>query len=293
MLNRQKALIELLRTARRPVLVTELTKWAFLLRAETASTGGSAFYDFVPYRFGPFSFALYHELRKLEREGWLTVRSSGRRSEVSLCSPAEDCQLKDITVADDISHVIAEFGDLGHGELFDRVYEAHPSYTVNSEVRRLAKRPIAPLAVYTAGYEGRSVDSFLGLLVESGIRHLIDVRRNPIARRYGFHKSTLCRLCNNLDIDYTHLPMLGIASEQRRGLDRSEYKPLFDNYERETLVEEADAVAKAAALVTRKPSVLVCMEACPQECHRSRLATKMAALTGLSVRNLGYEDGSD
>lgn len=38
---------------------TEVTKWAFVLREETPSRGGSAFYQFVPYKFGPYSFCLY------------------------------------------------------------------------------------------------------------------------------------------------------------------------------------------------------------------------------------------
>jgi len=55
MLTRQKTLLSLLDVAVRPVQRMELTKWCFLLRQESTSAGGSAFYDFVPYRFGPFS----------------------------------------------------------------------------------------------------------------------------------------------------------------------------------------------------------------------------------------------
>ena len=66
MLNRQRVVILLLKLADRPVSRTELTKWCFLLRHESETQGGSAFYDFVPYRFGPLSFALYQETEKLE-----------------------------------------------------------------------------------------------------------------------------------------------------------------------------------------------------------------------------------
>jgi hypothetical protein len=70
MLNRQKFLILLLKLADRPVSRTALTKWCFLLRTEGETSGGSAFYDFVPYLYGPFSFALYQEAEKLVAQNY-------------------------------------------------------------------------------------------------------------------------------------------------------------------------------------------------------------------------------
>ena len=58
MLNRQKCVLYLIERARRPVTHLELTAWAFLLAHEMPSGGGSAFYDFLPYQYGPFSFTL-------------------------------------------------------------------------------------------------------------------------------------------------------------------------------------------------------------------------------------------
>src|SRR3989304_3584618 len=71
MLNRQKALLFLLTCAARPVSKMELTKWAFIVREETPSQGGSAFYDFLPYKYGPFSFCLYREMDGLIRDGYV------------------------------------------------------------------------------------------------------------------------------------------------------------------------------------------------------------------------------
>lgn len=70
-LSRQKVLLSLLKLAARPVERLEFMKWAFLLRQELPSEGGSAFYDFVPYHYGPYSFTLNHEAGKLESEGLL------------------------------------------------------------------------------------------------------------------------------------------------------------------------------------------------------------------------------
>ena len=71
MLNRQKALIYMLEQAARPVSRMELTKWCFLLWREMPSKGGDAFYQFVPYLHGPFSFCLYRESENLVQQGLL------------------------------------------------------------------------------------------------------------------------------------------------------------------------------------------------------------------------------
>src|SRR4051812_42835637 len=56
MLNRQKIVLHMLKLTGRPVCRTELTKWCFLLKHEFQSFDCASFYDFVPYRFGPYSF---------------------------------------------------------------------------------------------------------------------------------------------------------------------------------------------------------------------------------------------
>lgn len=286
MLNRQKTLLYLLQAADRPVLKTELTKWSFLLRNESESAGGSAFYDFVPYRFGPFSFCLYQEAGKLENQGLIATVGTGKSQKWQLTDDA-DFKAPDSKTARDAQAIVQKFGKRRLNSLIDYVYDGYPKYTYNSEIKQLAKQPKASPAVYTAGYEGISADAFLDMLVQNGIKRLVDVRNNPIARRYGFHKSTLDRLTGNLGIEYVHFPELGIVSEKRQDLDGPDRrKELFKEYERRTLTKQKDAVAAVGELVVEKPSVLVCMEAEPCCCHRSHLAEKVAALTELPVVHL-------
>lgn len=283
MLNRQKTILEFLTVADRPVLRTELTKWSFLLRHEYASNGGNAFYDFVPYKLGPFSFSLYQEVGKLEDQSY--VVRDGEHSwavdkSVPYKSPGRSVHL-------DITRIVRRFGNWTTDKLLDYVYDAYPSYTVNSKRKKLAKRTVAEPAVFTAGYEGLSVDAFLNVLVENGVRRLIDVRHNPIARRYGFHRSTLQRLTGNLDIDYVHVPELGIQSALRQNLDTMEDRAtLFDQYETTTLASNDESLDRVASLMTEKPSVLVCMEAEAVCCHRSRVAESIAERTSLPIQNL-------
>ncbi len=286
MLNRQKSLLCLLRTAARPVSRFELTKWSFLLRHETASKGGPAFYDFLPYHYGPFSFSLFQELDKLEAMSF--VRFDGNDKDVLDNSATTKAPSPSKSVEQDIRKIVSRFATTRRDRLTDYVYKNYPSYTCNSKLKKLRTRPVTKPAVFTAGYEGRSVDAVLNLLVESGITRLIDVRKNPVARRVGFHRSTLGRLCGYLSIEYVHVPALGISSEKRGDLtDLDDYNKLFEDYEKSTLVEEKQAISNIASLVSERPSVLVCMESDPEFCHRTRLAKVVAKRTGLPIRHLG------
>src|SRR3990172_4517804 len=95
-----------------------------------------------------------------------------------------------------------------------------------------AARPTAGKpGVCTIGYEGRTFEGYLNILIRHGVTLLCDVRRNPLSRKYGFSKSTLARGCAGLGIRYEHLPELGIAAENRRRLTApADYDALFAVY---------------------------------------------------------------
>ncbi|MEM9410249.1 MAG: DUF488 domain-containing protein [Planctomycetota bacterium] len=284
MLNRQKAIIEILSRAQRPVTHLQLTKLCFLLRHQFDSKGGSAFYDFVPYKFGPFSFALFQEVGKLVNQGFIAEPTN---KSWELGDVAADTSKLDKYIKADIGDLIGKYGSFSKNRLIDYVYESHPRFTINSEIKKLQRHPKAKEAVFTAGYEGLSVDAFLDLLSRNGVKRIVDVRKNPIARRYGFHKSTLNRLSRNLGIDYRHVPELGIHSEQRQNLDaQSDRDRLFDRYEATTLAKSESAIDTVAQYCSEMPSVLVCMEREPCTCHRARLAPFVSEKTGLPVEHL-------
>ena len=285
MLNRQKCLLFMIERAGRPVTRLELTKWAFLLAHEMPSGGGTAFYQFLPYQYGPFSFCLYREADALVRDGYLVEKEHFWCLVEDVPRPTAVLSGR---VRDDAAGIVARFADKTPGALTDYVYEGFPWFTANSSIRRLRARPVASAAVHTVGYEGWQVDGFLDMLMHAGIRRLIDVRSNPVARRYGFHKSTLHRLCGKVEIEYLHFPQLGIRSEFRRGLKGpADYEALFARYERETLAREAETVKRTAELMCGKPSALMCVEADPQRCHRSRLAKAVVRVAALPVCHLG------
>ena len=266
----------------------QLTKWAFLLASETSSQGGNACDQFLPYRFGPYSFSLYQEMDSLARDGLVEVDNQAW----ALTSVGHNINLDlSPSVTQDVLSIIKRYGKFGSNKLTESIYNRYPWFTVNSErqEKRAQIRPTAPPAVYTMGYEGLMVDGFLNILMQQGIRRLVDVRHNPISRRYGFHKSTLARLCGHLQLEYIHMPELGIPSENRQELRApDDYQNLFDYYENIVLAYQTNSVNKLVKLLREKPSALVCMEADPMLCHRSHLADRIALLCNLHVLHLGW-----
>jgi uncharacterized protein (DUF488 family) len=259
-----------------------------VLRYTTISCGGSAFYDFLPYKFGPYSFTLYHEVANLCRDGFIAEGSD----ETWETTPVGRAAAHDIApaVREDIYGVLEEYGRLSTRELLESVYERYPWFTILSEVERKRERPVAEPGVYTAGYEGLSIDSFLNRLLESGIQRVIDVRMNPVARRYGFHRKTLAGLCEKLGLEYVHFPELGVRSEERQGLETcADYEALFARYERRIVTRQMEGIRTVASLVSKMASVLVCVEADPSRCHRTHLAIKIGTFTNLPVRDLGMQ----
>lgn len=288
MLHRQRAILALLAESGGRVSRLTLTKWAFLLREEYPACGGSSFYRFLPYHYGPFSFCLYQEVGALEKHGLLCEDNN----DWVLTEPSAGiAETTPVPVRRDIHDLVRDHSRRTSAQLLEYVYKRYPWYTVNSKAtnRRQGNREDAEVAVYTAGYEGLLVDAFLDGLMRSGIRRLIDVRHNPVSRRYGYHKSTLARLCGHLDIDYIHVPELGIHGQNRQNLDAPGARTrLFDRYENTTLRSETEAIRGVASAITEIPSALVCMEACPTDCHRSRLATSVATESGLEIRHLEF-----
>jgi len=288
MLSRQRAILGLLTEAGGTATHLEVTKWAFLLRKETSSQGGSAFFQFLPYKYGPFSFCLYQETSALAREGYIqevndrtwAVSSIGRTAAKEL----DNC------VKNDIRTVLNRFRGKSANELFGYVYDQYKWFTINSVNDARMKRPETALAIYTAGYEGLSVDGFLNGLLKSGMRLLVDVRNNPISRRYGFHKSTLARLCGNVGIKYVHFPELGIQSSLRQDLDSMEdRRRLFDRYQRTTLQNHDESICQIGKMLQEQSGVLVCMEADYTCCHRSRLAEAVTKISSLEIQHLGLD----
>jgi uncharacterized protein (DUF488 family) len=127
--------------------------------------------------------------------------------------------------------------------------------------------------LFTIGYEGLSISSFIDKLLANDICVLIDVRNNPLSRKPGFSKTAFRNHLENAGIIYKHIPELGVPSALRRNLTtKDSYQALFDYYEREILAYNLDYVEKIKAITAQFLRVaLTCFEADYHTCHRHKI----------------------
>jgi len=293
MLIREKTILRLLTQINKPLSKTVFVKLVFLLRQETVLKDMSSFYDFLPYKFGPLSFTLYRELDRLKQYGYVKDQDE----QVALCESNLTQLHKEIDVLPTstiaaVKQITTQYGDRNQNNLISDVYRRYPWFAFKSQLieRNLIESQYlkkAPPAVYTAGYEGKSVDMFLNQILQQGITALIDVRANPISRKYGFAGVRLKQFCEKLDIEYLHLPKLGISSNYRTDLSNyASYQRLLHQYETQMLSQRSNEIAELGRLMCQKPSVLVCVEKDIRCCHRGRLANALASATGMKIIHL-------
>jgi hypothetical protein len=273
---------------------TRMMKLAFLLAKENAGLPPRLTYDFVPYKYGPFSFRLYHDVSDLAGRGLLRITGEQELMvpERSTRPAREEFGRAPRALRDGVYGILNAYGTMPTSEILNDVYRRYPWYATRSVVKadsadRARQSPEAPIAIYTCGYQGNSVDGFFDLLLRTGVRRIIDVRMVAASRKYGFARSSMSRIASNLDVGYVHMPQLGIPSSERKniGLPGARQR-LLDRYERALLPKHQAAVAKVAQQLSDLPSVLVCVEADPEECHRGRLAKVIGRRTGLPIRHL-------
>lgn len=288
--SRQRQLLQLLDALGGTSGMLDFQKLLFMYCQESST--GEAPYDFVPYRFGAFSFTSYADRRKLierglleDEDGW-RITAEGRR----VIGRTTGMQLADFAKRHHGLHGDALVADTyrrfpffaTRSEIAERVLK--DDETALARIKAVRIKAIGP-ALSTIGYEGHTLESYLTLLLKSGVTILCDVRRNPISRKYGFSKNTLARGCEGVGIRYEHLPELGIASEQRQSLDtQADYDALFADYERTWLPKQGAALKKIRSWIDAGERVtLSCYEHQPNQCHRHCVAE---ALEGQASKDL-------
>lgn len=144
-----------------------------------------------------------------------------------------------------------------------------------------------PQVLYTIGYQGVTLRQIIADLLENNVRKLIDVRCNAVSRIHGFSKGELKRACEGADIEYIHVPELGIPSEMRRNTKTNwQHIKLLDTYEKTMLPEKEAILTEIKEIVESEICALLCFEADYRMCHRGRLANKLEEISHLRVSHL-------
>lgn len=284
--QREKIILALLEQLGEAVSSIKLQKLLFLLCDRLDDRP----YDFIPYKYGCYSFQISQDLKHLESSDLIKVFVSGKEKKCCLNIHAVgNIRLVDEYTLSLVKKIVYRYGSIQTSELIKYTYIQYPFFAINSQILQdyfnkneinsiLQKRPHnSERTLFTIGYEGLSLERYILKLILSDIRVLYDVRRNAFSQKFGFSKSLLSKACEGVGVKYIHVPELGILSEKRRNLRTSaDYDTLFEEYENTVLVTECNALNGIyKSLQSEKRVALTCFEHDPHQCHRLRIATKL------------------
>ncbi len=284
MFYRRKVILALLQLFDRQIDKISLQKLLFLFTQRQKKSE----YDFIPYRYGCYSYSANADLTAMVKKGILSETPSHFTSN-------ETTNYFNELKADDkklMLYVKDQYGKMNADALMKHTYLNFP-YTAINSVK--AKEILTPeqfekvnssrqindrVILFTIGYEGISLEEYLNRLLKNDVKVLVDVRNNPLSMKYGFSKSQLHRYCNSLGIEYVHYPEVGIQSEQRQELNtQADYDKLFAVYRKDNLMKTTSSQEKILDLLKQKRRIaLTCFEANICQCHRKHLAEAIEKL---------------
>lgn len=142
--------------------------------------------------------------------------------------------------------------------------------------------------LFTVGYEGATIDTFIANLLSNNIECILDVRALPFSRKPGFSKTQLAQRLNRAKIQYVHLADLGTPKPIRENLkstrDYSTFFKEMDAY----LANRKQVIEVAYNYVMSSRCCLMCFEHLAAQCHRNIVATKIKDRdgNGLQIKHI-------
>ncbi|WP_396602727.1 DUF488 family protein [Algibacter sp. R77976] len=245
-------------------------------------------YDFVPYKFGCFSFQANADLNTLRKYG-IVSESSKSWKKLDKTNYLAQLYKEDKKIVSDFGVI---YKNKTNDDLISLTYKRYPYYAINSTIadKYLSENEFDNLnnyrsfedeiTLFTLGYEGISLEYYLNKLIKNNIKLLCDVRKNALSMKYGFSKSQLKNACEGVGIKYLHIPEVGITSDKRQELNSQEdYDRLFREYVANNLSQTVQCQKEILSLLKEhKRIALTCFEADKCQCHRTHLAYAISNL---------------
>ena len=129
---------------------------------------------------------------------------------------------------------------------------------------------MAVRTAYSIGFTKHSARDFFESLSRAGIERLVDVRLHNVSQLAGFAKRDdlayfLESICG---VEYVHEPLWAPTAElldayRKRRIDWEEYESRFSD-----LIRERSIGDKFTPEFFERPTVLLCSEHTPDQCHR-------------------------
>lgn len=283
---RQRFLLQFIDFAGGKLTKIDLQKLLFLAHQKA----NFHYFDFIPYHYGTYSFQAAADIEKLVKAGWLSISDN----EINLLESTNRYEFTKTGERAETRYFFSKYKDLRGNNLVRYIYTNYPYYAQNSKI---ADRYLDNLHIdrgigdgktlYTIGYEGFSIESFINKLIKNKIHVLCDVRKNPISRKFGFSKKRMATILTKIDIQYLHIPELGIHGQNRKRLfSLLDYKKLFEKYSKD-LPNQHNSLQKIASLIlSGKNTALMCYECDVEYCHRQHIANYLSERHKMQIIHL-------
>jgi uncharacterized protein (DUF488 family) len=289
MFYRRKLLLGLIEAFGGRLKRTDCQKLLFVFSQVTQRN----YYDFFPHFYGSYSIVANYDKERLTTMGLLSATD-----DFQLCTGQSFLTQLNPDDRSVINFMAHDMKGIRGKRLVRKMYLEYPQFTCRSQIISDVLKPAeieqvklwwnkdTSECLFTIGYEGATIDSFLNTLISNNVLAVVDVRNNPVSMKYGFSKTSFKRYVENADIAYYHLPELGIPSVFRRGLSTPEsYRRLFAKYAKDMLPKQQQAIQSIQDLLARHHRVaLVCFEADPQSCHRHKIAEHLSQSSSFTTR---------
>lgn len=289
---RRKILLALLYLFDGQLTAKSLQKYLFLFTRKQSVRA----FDFIPYRYGCFSFQANQDLITLQTYGYLEIAEQSGGRFIKLKESDNYLLMLDMFDRQTMAEIKETFGNLSQNDLIRYTYLNYPYYATKSSIANQLLSPVELSEIekqkrksnvpelFSIGYEGISLEAYVNKLIINDVHVLCDVRKNAYSQKYGFSKSQLQKACDGVGIKYIHIPELGIESEKRQELkSQKDYDVLFDNYEKSTLKTNHTALLRIREMIDfEKRVALTCFEKNPMQCHRTRVANALMHLPDIS-----------
>jgi uncharacterized protein (DUF488 family) len=150
-----------------------------------------------------------------------------------------------------------------------------------------ASRPDADADFFTVGYAGRTGDEVAQILLQAGVRTLVDIRFNPVSMyRPDFGRTKLQHDMSLHQVGYVHAPQLGVPREVRlQAAHEQNVEQIWSWYDEHVASRFFEYNLDHFFNALEHPAAFMCVEVDPTSCHRHRLALQLERL-GLRSHDL-------
>lgn len=134
------------------------------------------------------------------------------------------------------------------------------------------------MTLYTAGYEGLTIDEFIARLKQAGIDKVLDVREYPLSRKKGFSKNAFALCLAAEGIAYEHSRPLGCPKPVRKQYKEDGNWGTYARHFRAYIRTQGPVLGELVSSAASQRICMVCYEADANFCHRSLIAEAAAEL---------------